>query len=104
MTASEWQPIRPDVAHGVYGRTILDEGIKVVLTRVAPGGIFAPHRDDYGHVFCFLSGEGVVTVGEQRLVVKPELLVRIEAGEEHSYENTGPADMLLVSLNIPAAA
>jgi|GEM_PF-153604 len=103
MAETAWLPIRPDTAHGVYGKTILDGRIKVVLTRVAPGGAFAPHRDDYGHLFCFLSGEGTVTVGEQRLPIRPEMIVRVAAGEEHAYENTGPADLLLISLNVPAA-
>lgn len=101
MTTLEWQPVRPDAAHGVYGKTILDEGVKVVLARVAPGGGFGPHRDPYGHVFCFLSGEGVVTVGEQRLPVRPELIVRVAAGEVHAYENTGTTDLMLISLNVP---
>jgi tRNA-Thr(GGU) m(6)t(6)A37 methyltransferase TsaA len=102
MTTLEWQPIRPDVAHGVHGKTILDEGVKVVLTRVVPGGAFAAHRDAYGHAFYFLSGEGLVTVGERRFAVQPGQVVRVAAGEVHAYENTGPADLLLISLNVPA--
>ncbi len=107
MTASnqpidlEWQPVRPQLTHGVFGKTILDDGVKVVLTRVAPGGKFATHRDDYSHVFYFLSGEGVVTVADSRFDAKPDLVVRVTAGELHSYENTGTEDLMLISLNVP---
>ncbi len=99
--AVEWQAVRPELTRGVYGRTLYDDGVKVVLTRVAPGGIFRTHRDDYGHVFYFLSGEGVVAVAGSRFEARPELVVRVTAGELHSYENTGTQDLMLISLNVP---
>lgn len=103
-TASlEWQPVRPDVADRVYGKTLLADGVKVVLTRVAPGGRFSPHRDDYGHLFYFLSGQGVVSVGEKQFEVWPGLAVRVAAGEAHAYENTGPEDLILFSINLPCS-
>ncbi len=97
----EWQPVRPELTRGVYGKTLFDDGVKVVLTRVAPGGIFRTHRDEYGHVFYFLSGEGVVAVAGSRFEARPELVVRVTAGELHSYENTGTQDLALISLNVP---
>ena len=101
-TASlEWQPVRPDVAREVYGKTLLADGVKIVLTRVAPGGRFLSHRDDYGHLFYFLSGQGVVSVGEKQFEVRPGLAVRVAAGEAHAYENTGPEEMTLISVNLP---
>ena len=101
ITAKEWQPIRPNVAQGVYGKTLLAEGAKVVLTRVEPGGRFSTHRDDYGHLFYFLEGEGVVCVQDQRHLARPGLVVRVNAGEPHAYENTGDQDLLLISVNVP---
>ena len=99
----EWQPVRPDVVHGVYGKTLLADGVKVVLTRVAPGGRFSPHLDDYGHLFYFLSGRGVVSVEEKQFQVRPGLAVRVAAGEAHAYENTGPTDLTLISINLPCS-
>ncbi len=49
----EWELVRPDVAHGVYGKTLLANGIKLVLTRVAAGGKCDVHRDSYSHPFYF---------------------------------------------------
>ena len=97
----EWQVVRPDVAQGVYGKSLFNEGIKMVLTRVAPGGIFAPHRDAYGHLFYFLDGSGVVGAGEEERSAKPGVVVRIAAGEEHWYRNTGNDDIMLISAKIP---
>lgn len=96
-----WQPVRPDVAQGVFGRTILDGGTKMVVTRVEPGGSFAPHRDSYGHLFYFLAGSGVVGAGKEETPAKPGLVVRVAAGEMHWYRNTGIEDLVLISVNIP---
>ncbi len=100
--ALEWQPVRPDVTQGVYGKTLLDVGMKIVLTRVAPGGSFAPHRDPYGHLFYFLAGCGIVRVGDWETEAGPGLVVRVAPGELHSYENTGADDLTLISVNVPA--
>ncbi len=97
----EWQPVRPDVTCGVYGKTLLEDGVKIVLTRVAPGGSFSPHRDPYGHLFYFLDGEGIVRVEERKLRAGPGLIVRVAPGESHSYENTGTCDLMLISANVP---
>ena len=97
----EWQPVRPEVTHDIFGRTLLAEDVKVVLTRVAPGGEFRMHRDKYGHLFYFLSGDGVVRVNDHEFKAKPGLIVRVLPNEEHAYANTGSQDLMLVSLNLP---
>lgn len=96
-----WQPVRPHLAQGVEGKTLIADGVKVVLTQVKPGGRFVHHRDDYGHLFYFISGEGLVTLEEERLVVGPGVAVRVEAGELHAYKNTGGEDLVLISINLP---
>ncbi len=97
----EWQPVRPEITRNVFGKTLFDDGMKVVLTRVAPGGGFPSHRDPYGHLFYFLSGEGIVRLEETEIPVQPGLVVRVAPGEQHSYENRGTDDLLLVSVNLP---
>ena len=97
----EWQPVRPDAARSVYGKTLLDAGVKIVLTRVAPGGNFSPHRDPYGHMFYFLAGTGIVRVEEKEMPAVPGLVVRVAPGELHSYENTGDGDLTLITVNVP---
>ena len=97
----EWQPVRPGITAGVLGKALLDGALKVVLTRVEPGGRFRPHVDSYGHLFYFLSGEGALWVGGERAEARPGLVARIDAGVEHAYENTGEEDLVLVSLNLP---
>jgi mannose-6-phosphate isomerase-like protein (cupin superfamily) len=96
-----WQLVRPNLAHDVEGKTLVADGLKVILARVAPGGRFTHHRDDYGHLFYFLSGQGLVWLGEERREVGPGFAVQVNAGELHAYKNTGREDLLLISINLP---
>ena len=96
----EWMPVRPEITRAVFGKTLFDKTIKIVLTRVEPGGKFEAHRDDYGHLFYFLNGQGTVTIGDRRIEVLPGLVVEIARGEDHAYENTGREDLILISANI----
>ena len=97
----QWEPVRPKVAHDVFGKTLMADATKVVLTRVAPSGEFKPHSDQYGHLFYFLSGEGTVSVGDTQTVARAGVIVRVSPGEMHGYANTGKEDLVLLSLNIP---
>ena len=103
VTSLSWRPVRPDVAREAYGKTLLAEGVKVVLTRVVPGGGFSAHRDNYGHLFYFLGGEGLVWVEERQFQARAGLAVRVAAGEAHAYENTGTDDLVLISVNVPGS-
>lgn len=103
VDALEWQPVRPDDAQGVFAKTLLT-GVRMTLTRVAPGGGFYLHTDDYGHLFYFLAGKGIVKVGEEEFPVKPGTVVQVTAGESHSYVNMGTEELLLISVNLPATA
>jgi quercetin dioxygenase-like cupin family protein len=96
-----WKPVRPDTARGIQGKDLLEGKTKIVLTRVEQGGKFASHTDGYGHLFYFLAGEGVVRVEGQDIKAGPGTVVRVAAGEEHSYENTGQDFLVLISANIP---
>ncbi len=100
----EWKPVRPDMTRGVYGKTLSTDGVKIVLTRVEPGGSVSRHIDDYGHLFYFLSGEGLIRLGQRQSRAREGTVVRVEEGEAHAYENTGTEDLTLISVNMPRAA
>lgn len=101
VDALAWQPVRPEIAFDVFGKSLLEGRSKAVLTRVAPGGRFAPHRDPYGHLFYILEGVGRVLAGMEERTVGSGSVVRIAAGELHGYENNGTGDLVLISLNLP---
>lgn len=97
----DWQPVRPNITRGIFGKTLLDGKTKVVLTRVTPGGKFETHCDNYAHLFYFLSGTGVVHIEEKQFDARAGLTVQIAAGQAHAYENTGADDLVLISMNLP---
>ncbi len=102
IDALEWEPVRPEITRGVFGKTLLADGVKAVLTRVAPGGEFKLHRDLYGHLFYFLSGEGTVVVQDQQTIARAGVIVQVNPGEMHAYTNPGKEDLMLVSFNLPS--
>ena len=97
----EWETVRPDVAHGVYGKTLLNAGVKLVLTRVLPSGGFTAHRDGYGHLLYFIGGSGKIGIGGEEVSIKPGLVVRVETGEEHYYTCSADEELTLLAVNIP---
>lgn len=101
VSSVEWNPVRPETADGVLGRAMLDSNVKVVLTRVVPGGKFRTHADKYAHLFYFLSGRGIVWVGKDKYEARAGTVVQVDAGTAHAYENSGNEDLVLVSLNLP---
>lgn len=103
LSSCEPLPLRPDLATGVSGQLLLEKPMRVVLTRVEPGGSFAPHRDPYGHLFLTLEGSGEVSGDFGRRQVSIGSLVRIEAGESHGYANPGAVPWILLTFNLPTA-
>ena len=97
-----WNPVRPALTSGVFGKTMLDAATKVVLTRVEPGGGFAAHVDAYGHLLYILSGTGLAVSGGCEYPLTPGTVLQIDAKEVHSYRNTGADPLVLISLNLPA--
>lgn len=98
----EWSPIRPELTSNIHGYGLVPKGATVqsiALTKVAPGGEFATHADDYHHVFCFLQGEGKGWIGESSFDIRSELVVRVTAGAPHGYRNTGSEDLFLITIN-----
>jgi len=98
----DWQVVRPELTEGVYGKLLEEGPVRTVLTRVAPGGHFAPHRDRYGHLFYVLRGKGVLVAEGEEHPLAAGSVVRIVPGEDHGYRNPGPDELVLLSLNLPA--
>lgn len=98
-----WRPVRPELTTGISGQVLLENPVKMVLTKVAPGGLFRAHRDSYGHLFHILAGVGVAWVEEREYPLTAGTALQVDAGERHGYRNAGGDDLLLISLNLPAA-
>ena len=96
-----WQAVRPELTTGVSGKVLLDLPVKMVLTKLEPGGVFRPHRDSYGHLFHILSGTGLARVDDHEYPLTAGVVLQVDAGELHGYENCGVGELLLISVNLP---
>lgn len=98
-----WTPLRPDVATKIFGAPLVSgekANCNVTLTKVKPGGEFVPHKDSYGHILYFAQGKGEGRLGDKVFEIKPGFLVKVTAGEMHSYRNTTEEEMILITINI----
>ncbi|NHJ12332.1 MAG: cupin domain-containing protein [Candidatus Thorarchaeota archaeon] len=96
---------RKSVTRGVLTHPLLPEGltnVRIILTRVSPGGESVPHRDDYHHVFYFIKGTGKGCIDETNYTIKSGTVVEIPAGALHSYQNTSNDTLEILVVNIPA--
>jgi mannose-6-phosphate isomerase-like protein (cupin superfamily) len=101
-----WRKIREDVTNKVYGKDLHSKtlsDIPILLIKVEPGGTFPEHVDTWSHVFYFLKGEGIATLGDNSFVVKENIVVEVPAGIKHSYKNTGTNDLFLITLKIESS-
>ena len=102
LPLADWPLLRPSLTRGVAAWSLLPAGWqaeRIAVARVAPGGEFPPHRDDYHHVFWFLAGAGEGTLAEEVYPIYPGRVAEVPAGTAHGYRNTGGEDLLLLSIN-----
>ena len=100
----DWKETRSDITTRVYGKSLLPKDwtkVKMTITKVEPGGKFPIHKDNYHHVFYFISGSGKGILEKEEYQIKPEMIVEVPAGKEHGYENTGNDDLILITVNLP---
>ncbi len=99
-----WTPVREDLTEGIAGIRLVpdhESGMTVTVTKVQVGGNFSAHRDPYHHVLYFLQGRGEVSIEGVSHSVAAGSVVKITAGETHSYRNIGDEEMMLVTINVP---
>jgi quercetin dioxygenase-like cupin family protein len=101
---SDWRTIERSGAEAVEGLELLplEAGgrTRLSLTRIAAGGTFGPHIDEYAHVFCVLEGRGEVMLGKQRAPVEPGMVFTSEIREPHGIWAAEDAPLVLVAANV----
>lgn len=99
-----WHPIERRGAVDVTSHVLLplDRGgrTRLSLTKIAPGGTFGPHVDDYEHVFVVLRGAGEVMVAKERRGISPGDVITTRVGEPHGLWATRDDELVLVSSNV----
>ncbi len=83
--------------HKVDARKLYDsEKVQVVVITLAPGQKLLRHITPVDVLFYVLEGEGIVEVGEERVLVKKGGLVESPANIVHCWENPSPSEELKV--------
>jgi quercetin dioxygenase-like cupin family protein len=116
MTAA--MDLRPLVIGRGAGEAVwfLGQPIEIVITGEQTGGAYAvtraepapgfapaPHvhnRED--EAIYLVSGELVVTLGDEQVSVVPGTLIHIPRGTRHTHENSGASPALMLSIYCPA--
>lgn len=97
-----WKQVDREGAQAVESQVLvpLDEGgrTQVAVTRIAAGGEYGVHVDDYAQVFCIMKGRGEGEVAGERTALEPGVIVRTQAGEPHGLR--AAADEALVFLTV----
>ena len=100
----DWRVIERQGAEAVDGLELLplEAGgrTRLSLTRIAPGGTFGPHIDEYAHVFCVLEGRGEVMLGKQRAQIEPGIVFTSEIREPHGIWAAPDSELVLVAANV----
>jgi len=78
----------------------LEEGgrTQVAVTRIAAGGEYGVHVDDYSQIFSVLHGRGEGEVDGEPVPLQPGVIMRTQAGEPHALR--AAADQALVVLTV----
>jgi len=98
-----WEPFggkTREIFRKSLSATAFPSGFRASLTLAKPGGEFPDHVDPYTHIFYILEGDGEAFVEGQRVSFNKGTALTVPAGKKHGYRNPGPADLLLITLNI----
>jgi mannose-6-phosphate isomerase-like protein (cupin superfamily) len=60
------------------------------------------HHTETEQIYYFLSGKGLMTLGDDTFVVEPHIGLFIPIGVRHSLENTGLENLVFIVVSVPA--
>jgi mannose-6-phosphate isomerase-like protein (cupin superfamily) len=98
-----WKQVGHEAAQAVESQVIvpLEEGgrTQVAVTRIAAGGEYGTHVDDYSQVFCVVEGRGEGEVAGERTPLEPGVMLRTAAGEPHALRAGGDEALVVLTVN-----
>ena len=80
----------------VVNREVGATALSVWLSSHAPGEDVPLHTHEVEEVLTFLSGEGVVTIGDETLPIHGDMSVIVPPRTPHGYRNTGDTPLRIV--------
>jgi quercetin dioxygenase-like cupin family protein len=102
----EWKPFQVEKSQGyefkfgIVGSEYTD-AYSVDLVKIAPGGYSPVHTDPDNHAFYFIQGTGSVVIAGKPVAVAPGSVVKIPFGVVHAMHNSGPDEMVFITIYDP---
>jgi quercetin dioxygenase-like cupin family protein len=72
---------------------------QVSLTRIAEGGRYDSHVDEYAQVFCVLDGDGEGEVNGERIRLEPGVVMRTNAGDPNGLWAAADRPLVVLTAN-----
>jgi quercetin dioxygenase-like cupin family protein len=72
---------------------------QVAVTRIAPGGEYGVHVDEYAQIFSVLDGRGEGEVGGEPVPLEPGVIMRTQAGEPHALRAAADEPLVVLTVN-----
>jgi len=85
------------------GRSLIEKSpsYAVNLTTVEPGGYSKLHKHEWEHGFYFLSGIGIMEVGDEKDDVTAGTAVHVPGWIPHKISNKGKTDLVFLNIHVP---
>jgi quercetin dioxygenase-like cupin family protein len=103
LADAAWKPLEREETRGVEAQVLvpLAEGgrTQVGVTRIAAGGEYGVHVDEYAQVFCVLEGRGEGEVDGEQVALNPGVIMRTQAGEAHALRAAGDQPLVVLTVN-----
>jgi mannose-6-phosphate isomerase-like protein (cupin superfamily) len=103
LADAAWKQVDREGLRGVETHVVVpaDEGGRkqVAVTRIAAGGVYGVHVDDYSQVFFVLEGRGEAEVGGERVPLEPAVILRTQAGDPHGLWAAADVPLVVLTVN-----
>jgi quercetin dioxygenase-like cupin family protein len=103
LAEGSWKQVERQGAQAVEIQLLVppEEGARtqVAVTRIAAGGVYGVHVDDYAQVFCVLEGRGEAEVDGEHMSLEPGVILRTRAGEPHGLRAAADQPLVVLTVN-----
>jgi quercetin dioxygenase-like cupin family protein len=98
-----WKQVEREETRAVESQVLvpLEEGgrTQVAVTRIAPGGEYGVHVDEYSQVFCVMEGAGEGEVDGEQVALEPGVIMRTRAGDPHALRAAADQSLVVLTVN-----
>jgi quercetin dioxygenase-like cupin family protein len=103
VAESGWKPLERPETRAVESHVLvpLEEGgrTQVAMTRIAAGGEYGAHVDEYAQVFCVMEGRGEGEVDGDPVPLEPGVIMRTQAGQPHALRAAADRQLVVLTVN-----